>query len=109
MSSTCSVCNNLLDDLPQDSVKSRLQKHAVCKRFETFIPGLDPNAEIKQLFDENLAPLRQNISRFIEYNHTFLSSISTDDKRWAPGVCMDLEKFEGVFKKKTISIHKPVS
>ena len=80
MSSTCSVCNNLLDDLPQDSVKSRLQKHAVCKRFETFIPGLDPNAEIKQLFDENLAPLRQNISRFIEYNHTFSSSISTDDK-----------------------------
>ena len=36
MSSTCSVC----DKLPQDNVKSRFQKHAVCKSFKPFIPGL---------------------------------------------------------------------
>ena len=109
MSSTCSLCNNLPDDLQQDNVKPKFQKNAVCKSFKPFIPGLDQNAAIKQTFGENLAPLGQNNSRSIKYPHTFSSSISTDDKRWAHGVCMNLEKFEGVFKKKAISIHMLVS
>ena len=108
MSSTCSICSNQLDVLPQDSIKPMIKKHAACKGVKPLIPGLYPNAEIKQLFDENLAPLTQNFSRSIKYPLTFSSSISIDDKRWAPGVCMNLEKFEGVFKRKEISIHNPV-
>lgn len=108
MSSTCRICSNLLDVLPQDHANSMIKKQAVYKGVKPFIPGLDPNAEIKQLFDENLAPLNQKFSTSIKHPLTFSSSISTDDKRWAPGVCLNLEKFEGVFKKKDISIHNPV-
>ena len=72
------------------------------------IPGIDPTATLSSPTDENLAPLDFANSMLFQYGRTDLISINTDHPQWSPGVCLNLEKYEAIFKVKSAGIHQQV-
>ena len=80
------------------------------ERSKTFnlIPGFNLIAKVNSPIDENLAPLNSNHLSTIQYGQTNFTSIDTDNPLWTPGVCLNLHKYEGIFKVKSPGIHQQV-
>ena len=73
------------------------------------IPGLDSTANVSCPNDENLAPLASIHTKLLQYGQTNFISTNTDNPQWSPGVCLNLEKYGGIFKVKLPSIHHQVN
>ena len=73
------------------------------------IPGLDSTAKVSCPNDENLAPLASIQTKLFQYGQTNFISTNTDNPQWSPGVCLNLDMYEGIFKIKLPSIHHQVS
>ena len=89
----CSVCCDL-SERPSKKVNRtniKLDKACVMK------PGLNCDAKRKILNDKNLMPFSLNSPKTIQYGDTSLYSMHTDHPSWSPGVCVNLEKYEGRF------------
>ena len=73
------------------------------------IPGLDLRALEKNTEDKNLAPLAQTHPETFQYGDTTISSDSTDHPDWAPGECLNLQKYTGIFRVKISGITQKVN
>ena len=79
-----------------DHYNVRPTTNAVCDS----IPGLNKACEERKPYDNNLSPLQIGKLKAIQYGDTSIDSTSTDDPAWSPGQCLDITKYEGIFKKK---------
>ena len=77
-------------------------------KVKSVIPGLDFSSKVISPIDENLAPLNSKPSETFQYGQTNFKSITTDQPQWSPGVCLYLDKYEGIFKVKSNRIHQKV-
>ena len=64
------------------------------------IPGLNLEVQEKAPCDQNLAPFCTRRRETFQFGDTRLLSVSTDSPDWAPGICQNLYKYEGIFKPK---------
>ena len=111
-SPTCCTCfankNKVLHICP----KNIFFKEAV-ENSKTLVPGLTIDSEEKPPNDENLIPLSKISTKCLQYGDTSLISVCTDDRLWVPGVCLNLEKYEGRFRIKLLNstqqVHKTYS
>ena len=95
----------------EENQRPKSRQRSSSNRFPSakpFIPGLDFSAKVCSPFDENLAPLNPNPPKTFQYGQTNFFSINTDHPQWSPGLCLDLDKYEGIFKVKSTSIHQKV-
>ena len=75
----------------------------------TRIPGLDPQAVEKSTEDKNLVPLTKLHPFTFQYGNTSISSNSTDHPDWAPGECLNLQKYTCISSVKISTITQKVS
>ena len=73
------------------------------------ISGLDPQAVEKSTEDKNLVPFTQIHPVTFQYGNTSISSDSTDHPDWAPGECLNLQKYTGIFRVKISAITQKVN
>ena len=73
------------------------------------IPGLDAQAVLKSTEDKNLVPFTQIHPVTFQYGNTSISSDSTDHPDWAPGECLNLQKYTGIFRVKISAITQKVT
>ena len=73
------------------------------------ISGLDPQAVEKSTEDKNLVPLTQIHPVTFQYRNTNISSDNTDHPDWAPGECLNLQKYTGIFRVKISAITQKVT
>ena len=93
-------------DIPEEYIRCR-GPNVISGNFPS-IPGFDPIAKLNKPNDENLAPLDSNHVQTIQYGQNNFLSIQTDDPLWSPGVCLNLQKYEGIFRVKSTGIHQQV-
>ena len=109
VSSSCNECKNLVDE----GDKLRKEKMPVIPngsfQRSNLIPGLDLRALEKNTEDKNLAPLAQTHPETFQYGDTTISSDSTDHPDWAPGECLNLQKYTGIFRVKISGITQKVN
>ena len=72
------------------------------------IPGFDPIAKLKKPNDENLPPLDSTNIQTIQYGQNNFLSIQTDNPLWSQGVCLNLNKYEGIFRVRPSGIYQQV-
>ena len=72
------------------------------------IPGLSTACQERKPNDNNLSSLQSGDFKVIQYGNTSTASISTDDPVWSPGECLDINKYQGRFKKKQSIRNKKV-
>ena len=101
-SSTCCTCFTNKDKVLHIFPKNILFKEPV-ENLKTMVPGLNKDSEEKPSNDENLIPLSKSSTKCLQYGDTSLISVCTDDGLWAPGVCLNLEKYEGRFRIKLLN------
>ena len=95
-----------------ESVKvynSVIEDKIVAFRKASSLPGFVRGSPLRKATDENLAPLGNYPPKSFQYGDTSLSSIHTDNQNWAPGICMNLHKYEGKFLPKLCNIAKEVN
>ena len=97
----------LKEDGNKERKRQKSEKGTISNSFPS-IPGLDATAKVSCPNDENLAPLASITTKLIQYGQTNFISINTDHPQWSPGVCLNIEKYEGIFKIKLPSIHHQV-
>jgi hypothetical protein len=107
------VCESKFkEDGKEKKQRQKFRKWAISNSFpdvKSSIPGLDSNAKVSSPIDVNLAPLDSIPSKTFQYGQTNFISINTDHPQWSPGVCLDLDKYQGIFKVKSTNIHQKVN
>ena len=102
------ICESAFQEDGKDEKKKEIsEKEKLSNRFPS-IPGLNSTAKVDYPKDENLAPLASIQTKLFQYGQTNYISTSTDNPHWSPGVCCNLDKYEGIFKVKLPSIHQQV-
>ena len=67
--------------------------------FKSSIPGLSKTSQEMKPTDNNLSPFQICNLKPIQYGDTLITSISTEDPRWSPGKCLNISKYQGIFRK----------
>ena len=93
-SSTCCTCFTNKNKVLHICPRTTFFKEAV-ENSKTLVPGLTIDSEEKPPNDENLIPLSKISTKCLQYGDTSPISVRTDDRLWVPGVCLNLEKYEG--------------
>ena len=102
VNSLCKVCYNLVDDVECVTAEVKNNINKICDA-KPIVPGLDPNAEVKKMVDKNLTLLSLSYPKTFQYGDTSIISTKTNDQDWAPGKCLNLNKYEGRFRVKKCS------
>ena len=103
----CNICYKLVERGKDDN--SVIKDKPVAFRKASSLPGFVGESLAKKATDENLAPFGSYHPKLFQYGDTSLSSIHTDNQRWAPGMCMNLHKYEGKFLPKVCHFTKEVN
>ena len=98
---SCSKCWNLRDEV--ECADGYLQKGQSSMWEETNtsvlctikIPGLAIEAKTNNAKDKNLPPLSWVYPRTLPYRNTNIISVGTDHPDWAPGECLNIDKYVG--------------
>jgi hypothetical protein len=96
------------EDGKEEKKRQKSGKGKISNNFPS-IPGLDSTAKVSCPNDENLAPLASINTKIFQYGQTNFISTNTDNHQWSPGVCLNLDKYEGIFKIKLPRIHHQVN
>ena len=105
--SNCNICYKLVESVKVDN--SVIKDKSVALRKASSLPGFVRESAVKKATDENLAPLGNYPPKSFQYGDTSLSSIHTDNQKWAPGICIILHEYEGKFLPKVCHIAKEVN
>ena len=67
------------------------------------VPGLAKEAKTYNAKDKNLPPLSWVYPKTLQYSNTNIISIGTDHPDWAPGECLNIDKYVGQSIRKSSS------
>ena len=97
----CHKCKNLVEEAePKTNQVNQTTKHTAFPAPMSLIPGLDLKTKELAPFDKNLVPFQVDQRKILQNGDNRLSFISTNNPSWAPGVCQNMQKYEGKFVNK---------
>ena len=97
----CHKCKNLVEEEEtKNHHVNQTTTHIAFPAPKSLIPGLDLKAQELVPFDKKLAPFQVDQQKMLQKGDKRLTFISTANPSWAPGVCQNMQKYEGKFVNK---------